>query len=100
MIADKWSVLVVHDLLSGTKRHHELMGDIDGVSQKMLTQTLRELERNGLIDRKVFPMVPPRVDYSLTPLGRTLGGPVKQLAAWAQNHVGELAAAQKSCQPR
>lgn len=98
MVADKWSVLVVHALLGGTKRHHELMDDIGGVSQKMLTQTLRELEHSGLVERVVHAEVPPRVEYTLTPLGRTLGGPMKQLAAWAQTHAGELLAAQQAHQ--
>ncbi|MEO6714757.1 MAG: helix-turn-helix domain-containing protein [Mycobacteriales bacterium] len=96
MVADKWSVLVVHALLSGTKRHHELMDEVEGISQKMLTQTLRELELNGLLERTVFAEVPPRVEYSLTPIGRTLGGPVKRLAAWAEAHAYELLAARQA----
>ncbi|HDY84449.1 MAG TPA: transcriptional regulator, partial [Methylophaga sp.] len=71
-IADKWTVLVVSSLESGTKRFSVLRREIDGVSQKMLTQTLRGLERDGLVARKIYATVPPKVEYSLTPLGNTL----------------------------
>src|SRR5476651_2317683 len=71
-IADKWTALIIHVLASGTKRHSELRRAIAGVSQKMLTQTLRSLEEDGLVERKVYPVVPPMVEYSLTPLGHTI----------------------------
>ena len=71
LIADKWTTLVIHILAGGTYRYSELHRTIDGISQKMLTQTLRDLESNGLVLRKVYPEVPPRTEYSLTPLGLT-----------------------------
>lgn len=85
-VGDKWSVLVVVMLEDGPKRFSELKRSIEGVSQRMLTLTLRGLERDGLITRLVFPTVPPRVDYALTPLGRTLLTPVSALADWAEKH--------------
>src|SRR4051794_34368625 len=71
-LADKWSLLVVELLGGGTRRFSELRREIDGISQRMLTLTLRQLERDGLVRRTVFPVVPPRVDYELTPLGASL----------------------------
>lgn len=90
LIADKWSVLVLGALMERTHRHSELRRRVDGISQKMLTQTLRGLERNRLVRREIYPEVPPRVEYSLTPLGETLRGPVGALCNWAQDHVDEL----------
>ena len=72
MISDKWKVLILRDLLTGTKRFGELKKSLTGVSQKVLTSQLREMEENGLVERKAYPEVPPRVEYSLTPLGRSL----------------------------
>lgn len=83
LIGDKWSVLVVVNLGEGTKRFSELKRGIDGISQRMLTMTVRGLERDGLVRREVFPTIPPRVDYSLTKLGKNLLGPVSSLAKWA-----------------
>lgn len=71
MISDKWKVLILRDLLTGTKRFGELKKSLTGVSQKVLTSQLREMEENGLVERKAYPEVPPRVEYSLTPLGRS-----------------------------
>lgn len=85
-IGDKWSVLVVDRLGTGTKRFSELRRGIEGVSQRMLTLTLRGLERDGFITRTVFPTVPARVDYALTDLGRSLLVPVQGLADWARQH--------------
>ncbi|MBS0296225.1 MAG: helix-turn-helix transcriptional regulator [Proteobacteria bacterium] len=82
-IGDKWSVQVVMRLGDGTRRFSELRRTIDGVSQKMLTTTLRALERDGFVTRTVFPTIPPRVDYALTDLGRELLVPVGALGAWA-----------------
>jgi DNA-binding HxlR family transcriptional regulator len=93
LIADKWTALVIMALLQGTKRYSELHRDIGGISQKMLTQTLRSLETSGLIDRKVYPVVPPMVEYSLTPLGETLVQPLTALCAWASEHLPEVNAA-------
>jgi DNA-binding HxlR family transcriptional regulator len=89
-VGDKWSVYVVSLLGDGPKRFSELKRTIDGISQRMLTLTLRGLERDGLVTRTVFPSVPPRVDYELTPLGRTLLGPVQALAEWAQANGQEI----------
>ena len=93
-IGDKWSVLVVSTLGSGSKRFNELRREIPSVSQRMLTLTLRNLERDGLVSRTVTPSIPPRVDYELTPLGRSLEGPIAQLQQWALDNVGAIHAAQ------
>jgi DNA-binding HxlR family transcriptional regulator len=92
-IADKWTALIIHVLSSGVKRHSELRRQISGVSQKMLTQTLRSLENDGLVERKVYPVVPPKVEYRLTPLGRTLIEPLEAICKWAEKHLAELEAA-------
>ena len=85
-VGDKWSILVVAVLDQGPRRFSELRRAIEGISQRMLTRTLRGLERDGLVTRTVFLTVPPRVDYDLTPLGRTLLVPVRELAAWADEN--------------
>ena len=85
-VGDKWSVLIVGLLHDGPKRFSALRREIDGVSQRMLTLTLRGLERDGLVSRTVEATVPPRVDYELTRLGRTLLEPVMELAAWAERN--------------
>jgi len=85
-VGDKWSVLVVSLLGDGAMRFSELKRSIEGVSQRMLTLTLRGLERDGLIERTVFPEVPPRVEYALTRLGKTLLEPIQGLAEWAESH--------------
>jgi DNA-binding HxlR family transcriptional regulator len=90
LIADKWTALVILSLSRNTRRYGELHREIGGVSQKMLTQTLRNLENSGLIDRKVYPVVPPMVEYSLTPLGETLVTPLKTLCNWASEHFHEV----------
>jgi DNA-binding HxlR family transcriptional regulator len=82
-IGDKWSVLVVTRLGDGPRRFNELRRAIGGISQRMLTLTLRGLERDGLVTRTVFPTIPPRVDYALTALGRDLLEPISALAGWA-----------------
>lgn len=86
LIGDKWSMLVIVNLGEGTKRFSELKRNIDGISQRMLTMTVRGLERDGLVHREVFPTIPPRVEYSLTKLGKNLLGPVSSLAKWAWKH--------------
>ena len=93
-IGDKWTVLVVQTLGEGPKRFNELRREIPSVSQRMLTLTLRNLERDGLVSRTVTPTIPPRVDYELTELGRSLQKPICGLATWAMDHVGEIHAAQ------
>ena len=85
-VGDKWSVLVVALLRDGPMRFNELRRSIDGISQRMLTLTLRGLERDGLASRTVTPTTPPRVDYELTELGRTLLGPIMSLADWAEKN--------------
>src|SRR6478735_7008312 len=89
-IADKWSLLVIYVLADGTKRFSVLRREIDGISQRMLTLTLRQLEREGLVSRTVFPVVPPRVDYELTELGSTLLDTIQSLVAWAGKHGNEI----------
>ncbi len=89
-IADKWTVLIIHKLDKKTMRFGELKREIGGVSQKMLTQTLRNLEHDKLVERKVYPVVPPKVEYSLTPLGRTLLNPLGALCRWAQEHIDDV----------
>src|ERR1700709_1920422 len=88
-IGDKWTVLIVIALADGPQRYSELAGRIQRVSQKMLTQTLRGLERDGMLTRTVHASVPPRVDYELTPLGRSLLDPITALEHWATNHMSE-----------
>lgn len=90
LIADKWTALVILSLSRNTRRYGELHREIGGVSQKMLTQTLRNLEKSGLIHRQVYPVVPPMVEYSLTPLGETLVKPLKNLCNWASEHLQEV----------
>jgi DNA-binding HxlR family transcriptional regulator len=92
-VGDKWSVLVVTRLGDGPKRFNELKRAIGGISQRMLTLTLRGLERDGLVTRTVFPTIPPRVDYALTPLGRDLLQPVSALGAWAIRNQAKIARA-------
>ena len=94
-IGDKWSVLVVSRLGEGPLRFNELRRSIGGISQRMLTLTLRGLERDGLITRTVFPTIPPRVDYALTPLGRDLLTPVSALGAWAIRNQPKIARARE-----
>ena len=94
-IGDKWSVLVVSTLGAGSKRFSELRREIPSVSQRMLTLTLRNLERDGLVSRTVTPSIPPRVDYELTALGRSLEGPIGQLRQWALDNVGAIHSAQE-----
>ncbi|MGH9470835.1 MAG: winged helix-turn-helix transcriptional regulator [Terriglobia bacterium] len=93
LIANKWTALVICSLGPGPLRYTELRRQIGGVSQKMLTQTLRNLERDGLVSRKIYPVVPPKVEYSLTPLGRTLFGPLRAICRWSEEHLAELNAA-------
>lgn len=99
-IADKWSLLVLALLDRGTLRFTELRCKIDGISQRMLTTTLRHLERDGLVRRTVHPVVPPRVDYELTPLGVTLLETVQSLVTWTEEHQNEIAAARSRYEAR
>jgi DNA-binding HxlR family transcriptional regulator len=92
-VGDKWSLLVVAALSDGPRRFNELKRGIEGISQRMLTLTLRSLERDGLLTRTMFPTIPPRVDYELTPLGRSLIDCVAALAKWAETHRGDIQSA-------
>jgi DNA-binding HxlR family transcriptional regulator len=93
-IGDKWSVYVIHVLGdAGTLRFNELRSRVDGISQRMLTVTLRGMERDGLVTRRVYPEVPPRVEYALTRLGRTLRQLVRGLVVWSEAHLEQVDAA-------
>src|SRR5262249_16132319 len=92
-VGDKWTVLVIMLLAGGPRRFNELKRMIGGISQRMLTLTLRGLERDGLVTRTVFPTIPPRVDYELTDLGRGLRKPVEELGKWASEHQAQIEAA-------
>src|SRR5207245_2036922 len=89
-IGDKWTVLVVQTLADGPRRFNELRREIPSVSQRMLTLTLRNLERDGLVNRTVTPSIPPRVDYELTALGQSLVPALHALEVWALDHVGDI----------
>ena len=89
-IAGKWTILVVDALLAGTLRYTDLSRRIEGVSQKMLTQTLRLLEADGFLTRTVYPTIPPRVDYELTALGHSLAEPITALRQWTEAHINDI----------
>lgn len=89
-VGDKWTVLVVEHLSEGPMRFNELRRLIGNISQKMLTTTLRGLERDGLVTRTVYPTIPPRVEYELTELGRELRAPVHALAGWARTNIQRI----------
>jgi DNA-binding HxlR family transcriptional regulator len=94
-VGDKWSVFVIMMLSDGPKRFNELKRMINGISQRMLTLTLRGLERDGLVTRTIFPTIPPRVDYELTDLGRGLSRPVEALGKWAKDHLVQIESARQ-----
>jgi len=94
-IANKWTVLSVDALAAGTMRYTELHRRIEGVSQKMLTQTLRELELDGFFDRHVTPTIPPRVDYDLPALGRSLQEPIGAIRGWTERYINDVERARK-----
>jgi DNA-binding HxlR family transcriptional regulator len=93
-VGDKWSVQIIMLLGDGTKRFNEIKRMVGGISQRMLTLTLRGLERDGLVTRTIFPTIPPRVDYELTNLGRSLWAAVEPLGLWARGHVADIRKAQ------
>jgi DNA-binding HxlR family transcriptional regulator len=99
-IADKWSLLVISMLDDRSLRFMELRRSIDGISQRMLTSTLRQLERDGIVKRTVFPTIPPRVDYALTPIGESLLDTVKPLVTWTEAHTDAIAAARNAYDAR
>ncbi|MFC9848684.1 winged helix-turn-helix transcriptional regulator [Streptomyces sp. NPDC060223] len=100
LVGDKWSLLIIGTLSSGRLRFGELLRSIPGASQRMLTLKLRGLERDGLVSRTVHAEVPPRVEYDLTAMGRTLIGPAVALATWAMDHEAETAAARQAFDQR
>ena len=89
-VGDKWSVFVIDRLGQGSQRFSELRRSIDGITGRMLTVTLRGLERDGLVTRTMHPVIPPRVDYELTPMGTTLLKTIQQLIDWADGHAGDI----------
>jgi Predicted transcriptional regulators len=99
-VGDKWSLYVVSRLGEGTKRFTELKRGVDGISQRMLTVTLRGLERDGIISRTMYPVMPPHVEYALTDMGRTLLDSVRALIVWAETHLDETAAARAAYDAR
>lgn len=100
-VADKWTMLMLEALHeNGVMRFSELGRAVDGISQKMLTQTLRQMEREGLVTRTVYPVVPPRVEYALTDLGRSLGQAFCGVWIWAERHVDEIEAARAAFDAR
>jgi DNA-binding HxlR family transcriptional regulator len=99
-IANKWTAMVVSALGDGRLRFSGLRTTVDGISGKVLTDTLRELERDGLVSRHVFAEVPPRVEYELTPLGHTLHAPLRALGDWAEQHIEEVLTARETFDKR
>ena len=90
ILGGKWKVLILRELLKGTQRFNEMSRSLEGITVKMLTQQLRELEKDGVIHRKVYPEVPPKVEYSLTPLGKSLNPVLQAMHEWAQKHSNEI----------
>jgi DNA-binding HxlR family transcriptional regulator len=90
LIADQWTMLVIGALREDTKRFSQLHAQIEGISKKMLTQSLRAMERNGLVKRVIYPVIPPMVEYSLTPLGKTLIEPILALRNWSEHYIEEV----------
>ena len=99
-IGDKWTLLTLFALGDRTLRFSELRREVEGVSQKMLTQTLRGLERDGLVSRRVYATIPPKVEYAVTPLGASLQRVIADLRVWAYGHMDEIAAARNSYDDR
>jgi DNA-binding HxlR family transcriptional regulator len=90
LIADKWTILVIYVLARGTRRYGQIQRDIGGITQKMLTQTLRRMEEDGLVTRIIYPVIPPKVEYTLTELGKTLLEPLSAICRWAETHLDEV----------
>ena len=99
-IANKWTAMVVSALGDGRLRFSDLRSTVDGISAKVLTDTLRDLERDGLVSRHVYAEVPPRVEYELTSLGHTLHTPLRALGSWAEDHIGEVLSAREAFDSR
>jgi DNA-binding HxlR family transcriptional regulator len=98
LLANKWTLLIVRVLSQGTRRYGEIRREAGGITQKMLTQTLKELEQNGIIKRVVYPVSPPKVEYSLTRLGESLIQPLNAICLWAEQHYAEIADAREAYQ--
>ncbi|MDV5168691.1 helix-turn-helix domain-containing protein [Photobacterium rosenbergii] len=99
-IGDKWSMLILFALVDGTERFNALKSRVEGISQRMLTQTLRDLEREGYVNRTVYPEVPVKVEYCLTEMGRDLVKPLYQLVTWADQHQDDIRQARKAYDER
>jgi DNA-binding HxlR family transcriptional regulator len=95
-VGDKWTLLVLYALSTGTKRFSQLRSEVEGISQKMLTQTLRTLERDGLVHRRAYPTIPPKVEYRLTPLGESLEQAISVIRRWAYAHIDDISASRES----
>ena len=96
VVSGRWGPLVIMALKGGTRRHGELRRELEGVSQKMLIQTLRNFEHNGLVEREVYPAVPPKVEYSLTPLGASLQPLLEAICQWSERHLEEVEGARRA----
>jgi DNA-binding HxlR family transcriptional regulator len=92
-IGDRWTLLVCIELTHGVRRFRQLQRAVPGISQRMLSLTVRRLERDGMVERRVIPSIPVHVEYELTPLGRSLSAPIHALSHWAEEHRDEIAAA-------
>ena len=90
LVSDKWTILLVHALKRGTRRYSELRREVTGISQRMLILTLRHMERDGLVSRKVYATVPPKTEYTLTPLGESLWQPLHDLCLWAEKYFDQV----------
>lgn len=99
-IANKWTAMIVIALSDGSLRFGEVRAAVDGISGKVLAETLRELERDGIVTRTAYDEMPPRVEYALTPLGETLRDPLAALGRWAESHIEEVQAARESYDDR
>lgn len=99
-VGDKWSLLILSALSTGTKRFSQLHSEVEGISQKMLTQTVRALERDGLVHRHAYPTIPPKVEYRLTPLGQSLEDTVAVVRRWAYTHMDEISASREDYDQR
>ena len=96
IIADKWATLVLVSIARGINSHNRMLREIGGISKKMLAQTLSKLEQNGIVNRKVYPVLPPMVEYTLTPIGKELLEPISMLGAWAEKNADAVQRARES----
>jgi DNA-binding HxlR family transcriptional regulator len=96
LIGDKWTVLILHALCRKQLRYSQIHREVDGISQKVLTATLRRLERDGLVKRTIYPVIPPRVEYEMTPLGYTVFDAVEALHNWATDHLADVQTARSA----